>query len=160
MRRLLLAAAVALALPGAAEAKFQLALALEDATPTAGQEVRVVLRADVAPAEVGPMRLVVTPPRGVGYETVLQAEESGWATTVRFDRAGEWLLVVPNWGAPGYAIPPPLVRTVEVAGASAGGRALVPWLPIGTVVAGALALLGLRWRGGARRPLPAETAPV
>jgi hypothetical protein len=38
-----------------------------------------------------------------------------WRGVVRFRRAGRWLLVVPNWGAPGYALPPPVVRSVRVA---------------------------------------------
>ena len=37
-----------------------------------------------------------------------------WAANVRFPRPGSWRLVVPNWGAPGYAIPPPVIRVVRV----------------------------------------------
>lgn len=37
-----------------------------------------------------------------------------WRAYVQFPRAGRWQLVVPNWGAVGYAIPPPLVRQLSV----------------------------------------------
>jgi hypothetical protein len=69
------------------------------------------------------MRLVAVPP-GAGIYTALGDEAryavrltlSGatWRGVVRLRRPGTWKLVVPNWGAVGYAIPPPVIRRVTV----------------------------------------------
>jgi hypothetical protein len=37
-----------------------------------------------------------------------------WKATVKFPRAGEWHLIVPNWCAPGWASPLPADRKVTV----------------------------------------------
>jgi hypothetical protein len=37
-----------------------------------------------------------------------------WRAVGRFPRPGRWQLVVPNWCAPGYAMPQPAVRVVTV----------------------------------------------
>ena len=123
MKKLALMVLVALALAPAAEAKFGLRLTLSDATPAIEQRVRVSLRAEVADPAGIDLRLIAVPP-GVALDYALDADplfsirlvRSGtlWRGTLRFRRPGRWLLVVPNWGAPGYAIPPPLVRSVLV----------------------------------------------
>jgi len=116
-------AAASLAVAPEAEAKFRIALALSDPTPTVGQRVSVVIRADVRPEAGLVMRLLAVPP-GVGLYAALRREDrfsvplvrkgAVWRGTVRFRRPGRWRLVVPNWGAPGYAMPPPVVRLVPV----------------------------------------------
>ncbi len=115
---------VALALAPAAEAKFlRIRLTLSDATPALEQRVRVSLRAEVVDPAGIEFRLIAVPP-GVALDYALDADplfsirlvRSGtlWRGTLRFRRPGRWLLVVPNWGAPNYAIPPPLIRSVLV----------------------------------------------
>ena len=125
MKRILLAAglAVALALAPAAAAKYRISLTLSTQQPRVGQLVLVSLRTDVPAGQAGTLRLVAVPP-GMTIYAALRAEErhrlplvgigDRWAANVRFSRPGSWRLVVPNWGAPGYAIPPPVVRVVRV----------------------------------------------
>ena len=125
---LLVVIALALAAASAASAKMRITLTLADSTPTVGQAVRVAVRADLAGEEdMHPqgfrLRLIAVPP-GVNVYTALDDERrygvkltrSGttWRGTVRLRRPGQWQLVVPNWGAPGYAVPPPLIRAVIV----------------------------------------------
>jgi hypothetical protein len=124
VRRIALAvlAAALVAVP-VAEAKFRLRMVLSDGHPTVGQAVDVKLHTDpVLPRNMS-LRLLAIP-AGVGlygalaeedrYAVQVRREGRGWRATVRFRRAGNWRLVVPNWGAPGYAIPPPIVRVVRV----------------------------------------------
>ena len=69
------------------------------------------------------MRLIAVPP-GMGMYDAIKAEKrygvaltkrgATWRGTFRFPRRGRWLLVVPNWGAPGYALPPPVIKKVRV----------------------------------------------
>lgn len=113
---------VALVAAGPAEAKYAIRLTLSDSTPVVGQPVRVVLRADSADPG-GTLRLVAVPPRITMYAAIraetffnvrLRQDGAAWRGTVRFNRPGRWLLVVPNWGAPGYAMPPPVAKSVLV----------------------------------------------
>ncbi len=118
-----IAALVVAAVP--ADAKFRMTLTLSDRTPTTGQLVRVTLRTDLSreEARAATMRLLTVPPgtfvdRALDHEGPyrirLTRTESTWRASIRFQRPGRWQLVVPNWGAPGYAIPPPIVREVVV----------------------------------------------
>ena len=63
----------------------------------------------------GPMQhaLRVTPQLGFRVAT-LRTTATTWRATLRFPRSGRWLLVVPNWCAPGYASPLPAIRIVSV----------------------------------------------
>ena len=74
-------------------------------------ENRFTLRLVAVPPRVGLYRALADEDR---YAVRLRREGRGWRATVRFERPGRWRLVVPNWGAPGYAIPPPVVRVVSV----------------------------------------------
>jgi hypothetical protein len=113
----------ALAVVPAAEAKGRLRMVLSDGHPTVGQPVDVKVHMNPVVPRDRSLRLVAIPP-GVGlygalvdeprYAVPLRREGRGWRATVRFPRPGRWRLVVPNWGAPGYAIPPPIVRVVSV----------------------------------------------
>jgi hypothetical protein len=123
VRRLAFVALLALVLVPAAEAKFRLRMVLSDGHPSVGQTVRVTVHANPVQPPHASLRLLAIPPgvRLYGalaserrYAVPLVREGRGWRATVRFRRAGRWLLVVPNWGAPGYAIPPPIVRVVPV----------------------------------------------
>jgi hypothetical protein len=107
----------------AAEAKFRIRMVVSDGSPTVGQAVDVRVHTNPVLGQRFVLRLVAIPPR-VGlysalwdedrYAVELRREGRGWRATVRFGRPGRWRLVVPNWGAPGYAIPPPVVRVVSV----------------------------------------------
>jgi hypothetical protein len=123
--RLVLVLCLALVAVPVADAKLRVTLRLSDPTPTAGQAVRATVRvpeqfADVRQLE---LRLVAVPP-GTGLYAALRAERrhrvalvrhgATWTGRVRFTRPGRWRLVVPNVGAPGYAIPPPVVQVVRV----------------------------------------------
>lgn len=121
-RTLVTAVFLGLLIAGPAEAKYAIRLTLSDSTPVVGQPVRVVLRADSADPG-GTLRLVAVPPRIAMYAAIraetffnvrLRQDGPAWRGTVRFNRPGRWLLVVPNWGAPGYAMPPPVVKSVLV----------------------------------------------
>jgi hypothetical protein len=106
-----------------AEAKFRIRMVLSDGSPAVGEAVDVKVHTNPVLEERFTLRLVAIPPR-VGlyralahedrYAVRLRREGRGWRATVRFARPGSWRLVVPNWGAPGYAIPPPVVRVVRV----------------------------------------------
>jgi hypothetical protein len=116
-------AALALAIASPAYAKFPITLTLSDVTPRAGQQIRVAVSIPQRYATGANMRVVAVPP-GMGMYAAIKAEErhgleltkrgATWRGTFRFPRAGRWLLVVPNWGAPGYALPPPVIRKVRV----------------------------------------------
>jgi hypothetical protein len=116
-------AAVALVVAAPAAAKFPITLTLSDPTPRVGQPIRVTVSIPARYAAGANMRLVAVPP-GTGMYAAIKAEErhgialtkrgATWRGTLRFRRAGSWLLVVPNWGAPGYALPPPVIRKVRV----------------------------------------------
>jgi hypothetical protein len=58
-------------------------------------------------------RLRATPRLGFLAKT-RRSSPTSWRATVKFPRRGRWQLIVPNWCAPGYAIPPPAVRIVTV----------------------------------------------
>jgi hypothetical protein len=130
---LALAAALALAVTPGAAAKFRMLVSLTPVAPRADQVVAVVLRTDTTLPPDHRLRLVAAAP-GVGMYAAVKAalhesqamtwhglhvwfERAGpreWRATLRFHGPGRWLLVVPNFGPVGYALPPPLVRTVAV----------------------------------------------
>ena len=132
-RLVVLLVLVAVVLAPAADAKFEIRLALSADQPAIGERVDVTLRTE-RPLEAGQrLRLIAVPPRVdiysalswfVGsraagpvrgaFEVPLTASGIVWRGQVRFPRAGRWRLVVPNWGAPGYAMPPPVVQVVAV----------------------------------------------
>jgi hypothetical protein len=114
----------ALAVVPVAQAKLQVRMALSDPRPSVGQPVEVKLHTSPVMSRDWSLRLVALPPgvtlyRGLvderRYAVALRREGRGWRATVRFRRPGRWRLVVPNYGAPGYAMPPPIVRVVSVA---------------------------------------------
>lgn len=117
--------AIGLGLPAAAAAKFPIRLALADASPAVHQPVAVSVRIPAEAAGGAVMRLLAVPP-GTFVDEALRFERryavalvrrrgtGTWRGVVRFSRPGRWTLVVPNWGAPGYASPPPVVREVLV----------------------------------------------
>ncbi|MBD0330792.1 MAG: hypothetical protein ICV64_11910 [Thermoleophilia bacterium] len=124
--------ALLLAAPPAA-AKFRVSLALSPQRPLAGSPVTLTLRADVDLPPEHALRLVAVAPqvskldvlRAVGHDRAIPARlgfevpltrtsRRAWAGAATFPRRGRWLLVVPNFGPRGYAIPQPLVRTVAV----------------------------------------------
>ena len=135
-RALLVAGACALVLVAPAEAKFRMRLTVAPAQPRAHELVYVAIRADQSLGRDAVMRLGAVAPGAAlmdvvayaakertSYPLVLRgsfavhlrrANASTWRGTLRFPRDGRWRLVVPNWGAPGYAMPPPVVRTVRV----------------------------------------------
>lgn len=132
--------AAALVVAPAAQAKFRIRLSLSVGTPVARQAVRVVIRTDTNPGVDCHVLLVAVAP-GVDTYDALDAFVAGggssfyrvhatarlgflapttragpkaWWAAVHFPHAGRWQLVVPNWCAPGYALPPPIVRRVTV----------------------------------------------
>ena len=132
-RLLGLAFAVGLAAIPAAQAKFRVLLTLTPAKPENGRVVRAVVSADSAQDKDCWMRLVAVAPGVDKYEVLAALGQPGglarrlgfpvpltptgsarWRGTLSFPRAGRWLLVVPNWCAPGYALHPPVVRSVTV----------------------------------------------
>jgi hypothetical protein len=132
----LLALVVGLMLAPAADAKFRMRLHLSADKPRAGHAVQVVLRTDRPLGADALMRVVVVAPGAnmmdvvakatgntPGYPTVIldsfafrlrQATDRSWRGELTFARPGRWRLVIPNFGAPGYAIPPPVVKPVLV----------------------------------------------
>ena len=129
----LLAVAVALVAAPPAAAKFRITLELQPKRPWVKRPLTVTMRTDIALPQRHGLRLVAIGPRGGMYQ-VLTAVERGrairrtvgfgvpltrtgpkaYTATVRFPRGGRWRLVVPNWGAPGFAYRPPVVRPVVV----------------------------------------------
>lgn len=135
MRIFLAAAVLALCLVPAATAKFRISLALGDSTPAVRQPVTVVVRSgvdldydlkliavapgkswyDVVGVITGDSRIARAniPRDGFAIRLVRRAPNR-WHGLVRFPRAGRWRLVVPNGAPVGFAIPPPVMRTVVV----------------------------------------------
>lgn len=58
-------------------------------------------------------RIRATPRLGFRART-RRTSPTRWAATFTFPRRGRWQLVVPNWCADGYAIPPPATHVVAV----------------------------------------------
>jgi hypothetical protein len=140
MRFRLLAGAVLAAalLAPAASAKGKMTLTLGDATPAAGQPVTVVMRYAEVLRPSATIRVIVVAPKRSWHDVVgavtggtsfSQAElprdgfavkltrvaPHRWRGVVRFPRPGRWLVVVANYGdAPGFALPPPIRRPVQV----------------------------------------------
>jgi hypothetical protein len=67
---------------------------------------------------IGPDGAVVRrigPASWLGFLTrVRRTGPAAWQATIRFPRPGRWQLIVPNWCAPGYASPLPLLGKVTV----------------------------------------------
>ncbi len=135
MRVVATIAVLALFVAPAATAKFRLSLALGAGSPKAGQPITVVLRSgidleydleliavapgrswyDVVGVVTGDSRIAkATIPRDGFAVPVVRVAPNRWRALVTFPRAGRWRLIVPNWGPDGFAIPPPLTRTVVV----------------------------------------------
>jgi hypothetical protein len=132
--RFALAAAglLALALAPSALAKFTIALVLGDSSPAAGQPLTVAPRTDIELPPDHALELVVvapaptrttssrcttanTVPARLGFAVDLRRTAADrWRGLARFPRPGPSLLIVPNWGAVGYAFPQPVVRPVVV----------------------------------------------
>jgi len=133
-----LVAALALAVAPAADAKFRMRLTVAPAQPRAHAVVHVAIRADEPLGRDAVMKLGAVAPGAAFMDVVAHVANQGafanyplvlkgsfavhlrrvsastWRGAFRFPRAGRWRLVVPNWGAPGYAMPPPLVRAIRV----------------------------------------------
>jgi hypothetical protein len=122
--------AASLAAPSGAQAKQQLTLVISNRVPEAGEAVRAVIRITPAQARCT-MRLVAVAPKVViatalktlavrrapqlgFYVPLARKTPKEWRATVRFPRAGLWRLVVPNWCAAGYVLPPTIVQRVTV----------------------------------------------
>jgi hypothetical protein len=117
---LVLALAAALLGAPSAEAKFRISLTVEPAHVWAKQPARVTTRTGIVlPREHG-LRLQALGPGIVRYETTffeVRLRRTGpktYKASVRFPRGGRWRLIVPNWGAPGSASPPPVDRALRV----------------------------------------------
>jgi hypothetical protein len=117
---LLVAAALALTAVPAADAKFRISLAIEPAQPWAKRPAWVTLRTGIVlPKEHG-LRLDVVGPGATRFDTAFfkaRLRRTGpktYGALIRFARGGRWRLIVPNWGAPGSASPPPVDRVVTV----------------------------------------------
>jgi hypothetical protein len=139
MKRFALVCVIAVALVSvpSASAKFRITLALGDSTPAVRQPFTVVLRTDMKLEH--DLRLIAVAPGKGWYDVVgtvtgdsslahasiprdgfeirlTRMAPDRWRGLVRLPRAGRWRLVVPNWAPVGFAIPPPLMRTVAVGG--------------------------------------------
>jgi len=117
---LLLAVAAALVSAPSADAKFSISLAVEPGPLWAKRPARVTLRTGIVLPQKHGLRLQAVGPGVVRYDTTffdVRLRRTGLKTyraTVRFPRGGRWRLIVPNWGAPGSAVPPPVDRAVRV----------------------------------------------
>lgn len=109
----------------AAAAKVTITLTVSNGSPHTGENVRVVLRSDLPLAEARTARMrVLSLPPGTELYAALRDEKpflltltrrgSTWYARTQFARKGTWRLVVPNFGAPGFAVPPPIVLRVDV----------------------------------------------
>lgn len=128
-------AAVALCVAPAATAKFRVTLSLGASSPKAGRPITVVLRSgvdldhDLKLIAVAPGKSLydvigtVTGASGIaeariprdGFAVpVVRVAPNRWRAFVTFPRAGRWRLTIPNWASEGFAMPPPLMRTVVV----------------------------------------------
>jgi hypothetical protein len=124
---------VALALAPSALAKFRITLLLGDSSPAVGQPLTVALRTDIELPPDHALELVAVAPRVDKYDVLSVHDRTDsvpadlgfaidlrrtapdrWRGLARFPHAGRWLLIVPNWGAVGYAFPQPVVRPVVV----------------------------------------------
>jgi hypothetical protein len=120
VKRFAIVAAVALVAAPSAGAKFSISLAVEPARPIAKQPVRVTMRTGIELPEKHGMRLFAVGPwrekHGVATFDVrlVRTGPAAFKATIRFPHAGRWRLIVPNWGAPGSAYPPPIDRPVRV----------------------------------------------
>ena len=127
---ILLVLAASLAVAPGAQAGWRLTLVISNRVPAVGETVRAVLRTEPAQAHCR-LRLVavrpsvdtrraldvlaVRPQRSYGFFVPLARKNAKeWRATVRFGRTGPWKLVVPNWCADGYVLPPPIVQVVTV----------------------------------------------
>ena len=114
-----LAAAVLVFAPDA-EAKFEISLSVTPARPVAGGVVRVIMRTEIVVPERHGMRLNTVGPwrttSGQGFfePRLVRMGLRVYTATFRFPYPGRWRLIVPNWGAPGSAWPPPVDRRVVV----------------------------------------------
>ena len=135
--RALAVLAAALMLAPAAAAKGKMTLVLGDSTPAVGQRITVLLRMadrvpkphvvvvavapgrdwyDVVGVVTGQSRIARAdiPKDGFGIE-LEHVGGDRWRAFVSFTRPGRWQLAVPNWGgATGFAVPPPILRSVAV----------------------------------------------
>jgi hypothetical protein len=127
------AAALALLAVPSAAAKFRMSLSLSAEIPAVDQPVELTLETDTKLPPDHRLRLVAVAPGVEMYSAIrsaLRAPETPselgfhtwlirtgpltWGATVRFTRPGRWLLVIPNWGHIGYALPPPVRQPVRV----------------------------------------------
>jgi hypothetical protein len=113
-------------------------LSLGDSSPQVGQPITVLLRLETT-SKPEVMVIAVAPGRSwydvvgvaTGQSRIARADlprdgfrvdlthvgSDRWRAYVSFPRRGDWRLVVPNWGGvPGFAIPPPIMRTIRVGG--------------------------------------------
>jgi hypothetical protein len=131
--RTLLAVVIAafIAAPGAS-AKVAVHLKGAPLSPRAKSEVRVTITTDPAMTQRDAVMRLYALAHGVDLYGALSALMGGylmfqrafaveltreggtWRGKLRFPRAGRWRLVIPNEGAPGYMIPPPVIRRVLV----------------------------------------------
>jgi hypothetical protein len=126
-----IAAVLALVVTGDARAKFSLHSIVVPVGPHVGEPVSVTIWTGSPDGRGAHLRLLaiapgvplipalklwirgkLVPPRG--FEIRMAQHPQSWRATVRFPRRGVWLLVVPNWGASGFAYQPPLVRRIQV----------------------------------------------
>ena len=127
--------ALALGIPASASGKFKIWLSLSQQEPRSRVAVRATIRTDTPQRADCRMRLLAVAPGVDVYEAldafvlshrtrpaallgflvpIARIGPKAWRATLRFPRAGRWRLVVPNWCAGGYALPPPIVRLVVV----------------------------------------------
>jgi hypothetical protein len=120
MRKLVVVVALALAAAPAAEAKFSMSLTVKPAQPWVKRPVQVIVRTGAVLRHNHGLRLNVVGPwhethGNIFFEPRLRRiGPRTFVATVRFPHGGRWRLIVPNWGAPGSASPPPVDRTVKV----------------------------------------------
>ena len=113
-------AAAALVFAPVADAKFEISLRVTPARPVAGNVVRVIMRTEIVLAERHGMRLNAVGPwrttSGQGFfePRLFRVGPRVYTAAFRFPYPGRWRLIVPNWGAPGSAVPPPVDRRVTV----------------------------------------------
>jgi hypothetical protein len=132
-------ALLALCTAEVANAKFKVSLSLSLNAPRVGVSITAVIHTGSRQDAACAMRLYAVapgvdiyqaldgftnisvilhrshPPSRLGF--IVPTRRAGgavWRATLRFPRAGRWKLVIPNWCAGGYALPPPVVRTVAV----------------------------------------------
>jgi hypothetical protein len=120
MKRLTLVAVLALVAAPAGEAKFSISLSVKPAQVWAKDPARVIVRTGVVLPRQHGLRLNVVGPWHPRHGTAFfepRLRRVGPRTltaTVRFPHGGRWRLIVPNWGAPGSASPPPVDKAVNV----------------------------------------------